>query len=168
MSQASFASARVTECRDAGASWSRAKPQEPQRALHELVMAKWQVTGPPSPTASRAILQIEGRFGTALHIVAFASRRTSRGSAPRPLKSLSSGRDALLEGPILGLPGLIEEESAEQTRTGADAGAEPGIAGDRANGRAAAGADGRAGQRALLGRGHVGTSGDRQSEGREQ
>jgi hypothetical protein len=82
--------------------------------------------------------------------------------------SLSSGRDALLEGPILGLPGLIDEKPAEQTRTGADAGAEPGIPGDRANYRAAAGADGRAGQRALLGRGHIGTGSDRQSDGREQ
>jgi hypothetical protein len=88
--------------------------------------------------------------------------------AVRPLTSLSSGRDALLEGPILGLPGLIDEKPAEQARTGADAGAEPGIAGDRANYRAAAGADGRAGQRALLGRGHIGTSSDRQSDGREQ
>jgi hypothetical protein len=86
----------------------------------------------------------------------------------RPLTSLSSGRDALLEGPILGLPGLIEEEPAEQARTGAGSRSEPGIAGDRANYRAAAGADGRAGQRALLGRGHIGTSSDRQSDGREQ
>jgi hypothetical protein len=65
--------------------------------------------------------------------VAFASRCAGRGSAARPLTSLSSGRDALLEGPILGLPGLIEEKPAEQARAGAGS---------------------RSGQRALLGRGH--------------
>jgi hypothetical protein len=86
----------------------------------------------------------------------------------RPLTPLSSGRDARLEGLVLGLPGPIDEQSAEQARTGADAGAEPGIAADRTNDCAAAGADDRAGQRALLGRGHIGTSGDRQSDGREQ
>ena len=61
---------------------------------------------------------------------------------------MSSGK-TLLEGPILGLPGLIEEEPAEQARTGAGSRSEPGISADRANYRAAAGADGRAGQRAL-------------------
>ena len=78
------------------------------------------------------------------------------------------GGKALLESPILGLPGLIEEKPAEQARTGAGSRSEPGIATDRAKYRAAAGADGRAGQRALLGRGHVGTSCDRQNGGREQ
>jgi hypothetical protein len=63
--------------------------------------------------------------------VAFVSRCAGRGSAARPLTSLSSGRDALLEGPILGMPGLIEEKPAEQARAGS-----------------------RSGQRALLGRGH--------------
>jgi hypothetical protein len=99
--------------------------------------------------------------------VAFASRCAGRGSAARPLTSLSSGRDALLEGPILGLPGLIEEKPAEQARAGAGSRSEPGIAADRANYGAAAGADRRAGQRALLGRGHVGASSDGQGEGRE-
>jgi hypothetical protein len=98
----------------------------------------------------------------------FASRRKSRGSAARPLKSLSSGGDALLEGSILGLPGLIEEEPAEQARTGPGSRTESRVPADRAKYGAAAGADGRAGQRALLGRGHVGTSTNRQSEGREQ
>ena len=65
MSQASFASARVAECRDDTGSVSRAKLQKPQRALQALVMAKWQVPGPPSQTASSAIFQIEGRFGAA-------------------------------------------------------------------------------------------------------
>src|SRR6516165_3005526 len=115
--------------------------------------------------STSAIFQIEGRFGAALPIVAFASRRTSLGSAMRPLTALSSGRDALLEGPILGLLGLIEEKPAEQARSGPGSRSEPGIAADRAKYRAAAG---RAGQRALLSRGHIGASGDRQSEGREQ
>ena len=84
--------------------------------------------------------------------MAFASRCAGRGSAARPLTSLSSGRDALLEGPILGMPGLIEEKPAEQARAGAGSRSEPGIAADRANYGAAAGADRRAGQRALLGR----------------
>src|SRR5215469_6017264 len=84
-----------------------------------------------------------------------------------PLTPLSSGRDARLEGLVLSLPGPIDEQSAEQARPGADAGAEPGIAADRANNRPASGADGGAGQCALLGRGHIGTSSDRQSDGRE-
>jgi hypothetical protein len=92
-----------------------------------------------------------------------------RAAASRaPLTPLSSGRDARLEGLVLSLPGTIDKQSAEQARTGADAGAEPGIAADRANYRAAAGADGRTGQRALLGRGHICTRSDRQSEDREQ
>ena len=70
--------------RDDTGSLSRAKLQKPQRALQALVMAKWQVPGPPSQTASSAIFQIEGRFGTALAIGAFAGRRTSRGSTARP------------------------------------------------------------------------------------
>ena len=168
MSQASFASARVAECLDDAGSWSRAKLQKPQRALQVLVMAKWQVPGPPSQTASGAIFQIEGRFGTAPSIVAFASRRKSRGSTVRPLTSLSSGRDALLEGSILGLPGLIEEKPAEQARSRPGSRTEPRVPTDRAKYGAAAGADGRAGHRALLGRGHVGASRDRQSDGREQ
>jgi len=97
-------------------------------------------------------------------------RQTACGPRPaaRPLTPLSSGRDARLEGLVLSLPGPIDKQSAEQARTGADAGAEPGIAADRANYRAAAGADGRTGQRALLGRGHICTRSDRQSDDREQ
>jgi hypothetical protein len=79
-----------------------------------------------------------------------------------------AGGVSFLEGCILGLTGPIDEKPAEQARTGADAGAEPGIAADRANYRAAAGPDGRAGQRALLGWGHIGASSDRQRESREQ
>ena len=104
---------------------------------------------------------------SASRCVDFASRRKSRGSTVRPLTSLSSRRDALLEGPILGLPGLIEEKPAEQARTGPRSRTEPRVPADRAKYGAAARADGRAGQRALLGRGHVGTSGDRQSDDRE-
>jgi hypothetical protein len=83
-----------------------------------------------------------------------------------PLTSLSSGRDALLEGSILGLPGLIEEKPAEQARSRPGSRAESRVPTDRAKYGAAAGADGRSGQRALLGRGHVGTSTDRESSGR--
>ena len=121
----------------------------------------------PTQTVSSAIFQIEGRFGTALPIVAFASRRTTRGSSAGLLTSLSSDRDALLEGSILSLPGLIEEKPAEQACSRTGSRTEPRVPPDRAKYGAAAGADGRAAQRALLGRGHVGTSGDRQSDGRE-
>jgi hypothetical protein len=100
--------------------------------------------------------------------MAFAGQRTSRGSAVRPLLACSAGRDALLEGSILGLPGLIEEKPAEQARSRPGSRTEPSVPTDRAKYGAAAGADGRAAQRALLGRGHVGTSSDRQSDGREQ
>ena len=78
------------------------------------------------------------------------------------------GGKALLESPILGLPGLIKEKPTEQARSRPSGGTEPRVPADRAKYRAAAGADGRAGQRALLGRGHVGTSTNRQSNGREQ
>ena len=69
--------------------------------------------------------------------------RWKRFSSRSPLLSLPSGRDALLKGPVLGLPGPIDEKPAEQARTGADAGAEPGVARHRANYRTAAGADGQ-------------------------
>jgi hypothetical protein len=83
------------------------------------------------------------------------------------LLACSSGRDALLEGSILGLPGLIEEKPAEQARSRPSGGTEPRVPADRAEYRTAAGADGRAGQCTLLGRGHIGASGDRQSDSRE-
>jgi hypothetical protein len=79
----------------------------------------------------------------------------------RPLTPLSSGREARLEGLVLGLPGPIDEKAAEQTGPRPSRGTEPGIAADRTKDCAAAGADGRAGQRALLGWGHIGTSGNR-------
>src|SRR5271163_4595400 len=84
-----------------------------------------------------------------------------------PLLSLPSGRETLLEGCVLGLSRPINEQPAEQAGTGADSSAEPGIAGDRANYRAAAGADGRAAKRALLSWCHVGAGDHRQSESSE-
>jgi hypothetical protein len=48
-------------------SLSRAKLQNPQRALQALVIAKWQIPGPPSHTALSAIFQ---SFGAALPILA--------------------------------------------------------------------------------------------------
>ena len=100
--------------------------------------------------------------------MAFASQRTSRGSAARPLTSLSSGRDALLEGSILGLPGLIEEKPAKQAGSCASGGTEPRVPADGPGDGADAGARSCAGNRALLGRGHVSTGSDWQSDGREQ
>jgi hypothetical protein len=68
----------------------------------------------------------------------------------------------------LGLPGLVDEKSAEQPRTGADAGTEPGISADRTDNSAAAGANGGPGQCTLLSGIHIGASNDRQSNGYEQ
>ena len=93
--------------------------------------------------------------------------RWKRFSSRSPLLSLPSGRDALLKGPVLGLPGPIDEQPAEQARTGADAGAEPGVARHRANYRTAAGADGRAAKRALLSWCHVGAGNQWQTESGE-
>jgi hypothetical protein len=78
-----------------------------------------------------------------------------------------SGRKALLEGGILGLSGSIHEKPTEQAGTRPGGRNEPGITADRANNRAAAGADGRAGQRALLGGGHFSAGSERHSNGRE-
>jgi hypothetical protein len=93
-----------------------------------------------------------------------SDRRWKRFSRRSPLLSLPSGRQTLLEGCVLGLPGPINEQPAEQAGTGADAGAEPGVARHRANYRTAAGADGRAAKRALLSWCHVGAGDHRQSE----
>ena len=67
-----------------------------------------------------------------------------------PSPALLSGGKALLEGHILSLAGPVDEKSPEEAGTGADAGAEPSIAGNGAYCRASACADGGAGQRALL------------------
>ena len=85
-----------------------------------------------------------------------------------PSSALLSGGKALLEGGILSLAGPVDEESPEEARASADAGAEPSIAGNGTNCRAAARADGGAGQRALLRRRHVGAGGERDGDGREQ
>jgi len=84
------------------------------------------------------------------------------------LPALLSGGETLLEGGILSLPGAINEKSADQTRAGSGNGSEPGVPADSAKHRAAACADRRAGQRALLGWCHVGASSGRQCDGREQ
>ena len=80
---------------------------------------------------------------------------------------LLSGCETLLEGLVLGLPRPVDEQPAEQARTGADAGAEPGVARHRANYRTAAGADGRAANRALLSWCHVGAGNQWQTESGE-
>jgi hypothetical protein len=80
---------------------------------------------------------------------------------------LLPGGETLLEGLVLGLPRPVDEQPAEQARTGADAGAQPGVARHRANYRAAAGADGRAAKRALLSWRHVGAGDHRQGESSE-
>ena len=94
------------------------------------------------------------------------------GIEPPPAASRSltllSGRETVLEGPILGLPGLIEEKPAEQAGSCASGGTEPRVPADGPGDGADAGARSGTGNRALLGRGHVGTSSDRQSDGREQ
>jgi hypothetical protein len=79
-----------------------------------------------------------------------------------------SGHEALLEGCILGLPGPIDEKPAEESRTRARGGTETGVPADRANYRAAACADRRAGQRPLLGWGHICASSHRHNHSRDQ
>src|SRR5215510_1320756 len=80
--------------------------------------------------------------------------------------TLLPGHETLLKSPILGLPGLIDQQSAEQTCPRADSGAEPRVARNRTDCRTAAGADGRAGQGSLLGGSHIGASSRRQRERR--
>jgi hypothetical protein len=65
--------------------------------------------------------------------------------------TLLSGRETVLEGPILGLPGLIEEKPAEQAGSGASGGTEPRVPADRASDGADAGACSGAGNRAAAG-----------------
>jgi hypothetical protein len=89
-------------------------------------------------------------------------------AAVRALPPLSSGRDALLEGPVLGLPGPINEKPADQPCARPGGRTEPGIPADGAKDRADAGARSGASKRALLGRGHIGASSERHSDGREQ
>src|SRR5215469_4998243 len=95
-------------------------------------------------------------------------RLYATGKCSSPSSALLSGGKALLEGGILSLAGPVDEKSPEEARTGADAGAEPSIAGNGAYCRAAACADGGAGQRALLRRRHIGAGGERDGDGCEQ
>ena len=81
---------------------------------------------------------------------------------------LLSGRETLLEGSVLGLPGLIEQKPAEQAGSRPSGRTEPGVPTDRPGDGADTGPSGGAGQRALLSWGHIGASGDRQNDGREQ
>jgi hypothetical protein len=81
--------------------------------------------------------------------------------------TLLPGRETLLEGPVLGLSGLIEEKPAEQAGARPSGGSKSGIPANGTCDGADAGARSGAGQRALLGWGHVGTGGDRQSDGRD-
>jgi hypothetical protein len=73
-----------------------------------------------------------------------------------------------LEGPVLGLPGSINEQPADQPGARPGGRTEPGIPADGAKNSAGAGARSSTGQRALLRRGHIGASYKRQSDGREQ
>jgi len=95
--------------------------------------------------------------GSQTAVCVLLSGRAGR-AAPPP------GGISLVECSVLRAPGLVDEKPAEQAGSRPDPGAQSGIAPDRANDRAAAGADGRAGERALLGRGHVGAGDDRQSK----
>jgi hypothetical protein len=80
--------------------------------------------------------------------------------------TLLPGRETLLEGPVLGLPGLIEEKPADEAGSRPSSRTEPGVPADRAGDGTNAGTRGGACDRALLGWSHIGASGDRQSEGR--
>jgi hypothetical protein len=94
--------------------------------------------------------------------------RTRDPVARRLLRHLPArGRVSLLESPVLSLPGSINEKPPNEACSRAGDRSEPGVPTDRANHRAAAGADGRAGQRPLLSWGHIGASSDRQNDGRE-
>jgi hypothetical protein len=108
-----------------------------------------------------------------------AKRVAGCGSGAAQSPALSSARDlpcretrcpaascgeTLLERHVLRPPGLIDEQSAEETGAGADSGTKTGIATNRAKYRAATRADCRAGQRPLLGWGHVGATNERQCQ----
>jgi len=79
-----------------------------------------------------------------------------------------SSRKTLLKRGVLGSPGLVEDQPAEEARTRACRSTEAGVSADGAGDRTDAGAAHCAGERALLGWGHVGASSGRQSEGRKQ
>jgi hypothetical protein len=79
-----------------------------------------------------------------------------------------AGRETLLEGGILSLSGPIDKKPADKPRTRPGGRAEPSVPTNRAGDGADPGARSGAGQRALLGRGHIGASDERQSDSREQ
>jgi hypothetical protein len=72
-----------------------------------------------------------------------------------------------LEGCILGASRLIDQQPSEEAGAGSDPGAEPGVAADRAKDGTDTGTCGGAGQRSLLGWGHVGARNDRQPQNAE-
>jgi hypothetical protein len=61
-------------------------------------------------------------------------------------------------------PGLVDKQAAGQAGSRTDSGAQPGVPANGADNRTHSGPSGGAGERALLGRGHVGACDDRQSE----
>jgi hypothetical protein len=89
------------------------------------------------------------------------SRRFNVIGSRSKLAASAARHVALLERRVLSAAGLIDQKAAEQAGSGTDPGAERGIAADRPDDRPATGADGGAGERALLGRGHVGAGDDR-------
>src|SRR5215831_2328120 len=95
--------------------------------------------------------------------------RTIDGPSAASLSAaLLSGNKTLLEGSVLRLPGLIDKKATKEPRARSGRRAESSIAADRAKYRAAARADGGAGQRALLRRRHIGAGGERHGGGRQQ
>jgi hypothetical protein len=85
----------------------------------------------------------------------------------RLLPSLLSGREPLLEGLVLGLAGSIDEKPAEQPRARSGGRTEPGVPANRASDGPDAGTRSGAGNRALLGWGHIRASNERHSDGRK-
>jgi hypothetical protein len=79
-----------------------------------------------------------------------------------------TGRETLLKGSVLRLTRSVDEKPAEQPCSGSGGSPEPGIPADCTGDSTDAGARSGAGQRALLGWGHIGASSKRHSEGREQ
>ena len=82
--------------------------------------------------------------------------------------ALLAGREALLEGTVLGLSRPINEKPAEQARARSGGRTEPGVPANRASDGPDAGTRSGAGNRALLGWGHIGASNERHSDGRKQ
>jgi hypothetical protein len=96
----------------------------------------------------------------------------TRISEPRAAASFSpallAGREALLEGTVLGLSRPINEKPAEQAGARSGGRTEPGVPANRASDGPDAGTRSGAGNRALLGWGHIRASNKRHSDGRKQ